>query len=913
MIKSKIFLKTILVIFSMIAVYTAAIFFIAIPKIDTTIQSIEQKNAKEMLNKVVIITKNVDRDLKSFKKISIQKHKDQLKNLTDTTWSIIQAKYDQSKPQNIGKILKKRGDKFKNNLLNFYNKNKHIMSKEKLKLAIKNYISIYRYGQSNGYYFVKDFNEKSIIHPSNCSIEENIFKNLKDIDNVYYVNKMVEICKINGSGIFTYQMENPKNKIVEDKISYVFKFEPFNWIIGTGEYYSVLKQKLQNEVMELVSKLRYDNDNYYFMSDYNNVLISHPYLQGKDFSKILDVKGNRIIPPMIKIAQEKGEGFYKYWWKKNNNDDTPYEKLTFVKNFPDWNMVIGTGVYIDDINKEVKKREKELFQQLSKIINTTKIGKTGYLFIFNGDGKMLIHPNSNVDGKMIAKILNPTTGTYIFDDMVNASKMKDNSFYYKWDKPSDKGNYIYNKVSWIEYIPELDWYIASSVYIDEIKDSSYPIKQFIIVLSFLMLIILIFYSFVFFNKLLTPIVNLSEIATDVSKGDYSVRSNLNRDDEVGVLSETFNKMVSRVDESIHEVESKNLKLQESVNSFQALLNTTMEAIFIFEEGYCIDSNEASHKLFGYDTKEDIKGMYVLDFISAESERLVKQKMKLDKALPYEINCVKSDGTIFPALIKGENTEINNKKVRIAVLLDVTELKQKDKQLKEQIRLAQLGEMISMIAHQWRQPLNVLGALNMKVETKLDFEDYLTAEKYKPISDDINKQLLFMSKTIDDFRDFFKPNKEKQDTSLTELVNGSLSIIKSSILNKNIELTLELDCDDRFTTYKSEVTQVILNILKNSQDILIEKSIKQPYIKISTLKKDLNSDKYILVISDNGGGIDDNIIDKIFDPYFSTKSEKHGTGLGLYMSKTIIEEHCFGKLYVINDGAGAKFFIELPIL
>jgi|GEM_PF-631864 len=911
MIKSKIFLKVIIVIFSMIVIYTSALFFIAIPKIDDTIQNIEQKSAKEILYKVATITKNFEKDLESFKEFSIEQHKSELKNLTDTVWSIIQVKYNQSKPQNIGSILKKRGDEFKSNLLNFYNKNKDKLSKDELEKAIKDYILIYRYEQNDGYYFVNDFNSNSVIHPLNRSIEGKSFKNIKDKNNVYYANEMVEICKKDGSGILTYQWENPKSKMVEDKISYVFKFEPFNWIIGTGEYYSILKQKLQNEVMDLVNKLSYGNSNYYFISDYNNNLLSHPFLQGKDLSNCLDKQGNLILPPMVNIARKKGEGFYQYWWK-HNKDDISYEKLTFVKDFPDWNMVIGTGVYINGIDKEIEKRKKELFKQLTRIVKTTTIGKTGYLYIINGDGKVVIHPDNNLNGKDGSKLINPTKGTYLFSDLINASKTKDKSLYYIWDKPTDKGNYIYNKVSWVEYIPELDWYIGSSVYIDEIKDSSYNVKRFIIILSFLLLIILTIYSFIFFKNLLNPVIDLSQIATKVSQGDYSVRSNLKRDDEVGVLSDSFNKMVSKVEESISEVESKNIKLQESINSFQALLNTTIEAIFIFEDGYCIDSNESTYKLFGHKTKEDMFGIHALDFIAPKSKEIVFEMMKQDNTLPYEANCIKKDGTIFPALIKGKNIEINNKHVRIAVLVDLTELKQKDKQIIEQIRLAQLGEMISMIAHQWRQPLNVLGALNMKVETTLDFEEHITAEGYKPIANDITRQLSFMSKTIDDFRDFFKPNKEKQDTSFSELVHSSLSIIKSSILNKNIELILELNSEDRFVVYKNEVTQVLLNILKNSQDILIQRNIKDPYIKISSIKKELNNNRYILTVSDNAGGIDDDIIDKIFDPYFSTKSEKHGSGLGLYMSKTIIEEHCLGKLSVINDKDGAKFTIELPI-
>ncbi len=140
-----------------------------------------------------------------------------------------------------------------------------------------------------------------------------------------------------------------------------------------------------------------------------------------------------------------------------------------------------------------------------------------------------------------------------------------------------------------------------------------------------------------------------------------------------------------------------------------------------------------------------------------------------------------------------------------------------------------------------------------------------------------------------------------------MIKSVLSIIESSISSKNIQLLQELNCHNPFNSYPNELRQVVLNLIKNSEDILLEKEVENPCIKIKTYQKD---DKHILEVSDNGGGIPEAVIDKIFDPYFSTKSEKNGTGLGLYMSKTIIEEHCGGTLGVANDSDGAVFKIML---
>lgn len=241
-----------------------------------------------------------------------------------------------------------------------------------------------------------------------------------------------------------------------------------------------------------------------------------------------------------------------------------------------------------------------------------------------------------------------------------------------------------------------------------------------------------------------------------------------------------------------------------------------------------------------------------------------------------------------------------------VELEVEKNRKKDQTLLQQSRLAQMGEMISMIAHQWRQPLSAISATSATLELKAKIGQLDNDEIVKK-AHDISNFSQHLSHTIDDFRNFFKPNKEKKYTTYDDLIASVLNIIEVSILNQNIQLVQELHCHKSFLTYSNELRQVILNLIKNAEDILIEKSIQEPFIKIETFEE--NGD-YILEISDNGGGIPPEISEKVFDPYFSTKTEKNGTGLGLYMSKIIIEEHCAGKLSIYNNKYGAVFKITL---
>ena len=236
-------------------------------------------------------------------------------------------------------------------------------------------------------------------------------------------------------------------------------------------------------------------------------------------------------------------------------------------------------------------------------------------------------------------------------------------------------------------------------------------------------------------------------------------------------------------------------------------------------------------------------------------------------------------------------------------------REKEKQLILQSRLAQMGEMISMIAHQWRQPLSAISATSVSLRLKAEL-GRADREIVIKLSGDIAKYSEHLSSTIDDFRNFFKPNKESEIATYNELIKSVLGIINSSLISKNIKLIQELESKNEFNTYSNELKQVILNLVKNAEDVLIENSIENPYIKIKTYELKDEKLKYVLEISDNGGGISPDIIDKIFDPYFSTKLDKNGTGLGLYMSKIIIQEHCMGTLDVYNNKDGAIFKIKL---
>ncbi len=253
-----------------------------------------------------------------------------------------------------------------------------------------------------------------------------------------------------------------------------------------------------------------------------------------------------------------------------------------------------------------------------------------------------------------------------------------------------------------------------------------------------------------------------------------------------------------------------------------------------------------------------------------------------------------------------NLQKLNQTLEERIIREVETIREKDKQLLQQSRLAQMGEMISMIAHQWRQPLSAISSTSGAIIIKTKIGS-LNSEELIKLAQKISQYSQHLSSTIDDFREFFKPNKQKKETTYKEMIESVLNIVEHSLSNQNIELIKNFKSDCKVKTYSNEFKQVVLNLVKNAEDILVDKKVKNPYIVIETEEV---GNRAILKIKDNGGGIPSEIIDKIFDPYFSTKTKKDGTGLGLYMSKTIIEEHCKGELRVYNDDKGAVFEILL---
>ena len=249
----------------------------------------------------------------------------------------------------------------------------------------------------------------------------------------------------------------------------------------------------------------------------------------------------------------------------------------------------------------------------------------------------------------------------------------------------------------------------------------------------------------------------------------------------------------------------------------------------------------------------------------------------------------------------------NESLEATVQEKINELIQKDEILTAQSKQAVMGEMIAMIAHQWRQPLNTITLQISNIQLKEMMGEEVTKEEYKSLINEISNSIVYLANTIDDFKTYFHPDKKANRMSMDKLIAKAVSFIEPRALQHNIFIEITGERDVEVTVYANELIQVILNILNNAIDVYVNSDRENRSIIIDI--EDRGS-KVAISIKDNAGGIKQEFIKKIFEPYFSTKG-KNGTGLGLYMSKMIIEKQFEGRVEVLSEDGSTTFTVVIP--
>ena len=391
------------------------------------------------------------------------------------------------------------------------------------------------------------------------------------------------------------------------------------------------------------------------------------------------------------------------------------------------------------------------------------------------------------------------------------------------------------------------------------------------------------------------------------------------------------------------------KLQESEERFSTLFDIAPIFIDTFDkDGRCLLWNKECERIFGWskdeiNAQENSMALFYPDPKDQAQAKLIEVFSSKTKTQFIEFSPMARNGELIHSmwananLPNGETIFIGidirtqkeaeekllqtqselqdlNETLQLRVEEGIVLIHEKERLLMQQARFAQMGEMIAMIAHQWRQPLSVISMTAFGIENKLDLDKFdfehkssqQTFLKYlRTELHDIQQYAQYLTGTIEDFSNYFKPNKPKELTSLNIPIEKTLMILNSSV--KNIDIQTFIETNSQIEVYTSELVQVILNIVTNSLDIFKEKETLSPKIEIKVYE---NNNYQLIRICDNAGGIDETLLDKIFDPYFSTKTDKNGMGIGLYMCKLLIENHSGGSLSAKNRDHGACFEISL---
>lgn len=692
-------------------------------------------------------------------------------------------------------------------------------------------------------------------------------------------------------------------------------------------------------------KLKFEGDNYLWISDYSGQLLSHPdgKFQGQNISLHQVDDAPPALPEILRKARLDGEGFYRYKWYRLNQDDV-IDKYSYVRSFPEWGIVLGAGVYADDLEKEVQARKERLLAELSQALENVNIATNGYLYIFDSNGDMIYHPNSNIHGTNFRNLLNPVTGNPIYRDLIAVSDT-DEELYYKWDSPNDPGNYAYEKLSLVRHLRGFDWYISSSVYLDDLKASSVQLGQRLLAMGFFGLLAAIVAAFLFAEYLTSPIKQLSATAYKISRGQFGAKTGINRNDELGTLADSFDTMVdhlrdniqglnTRVADRTRELSDSNQQLLEAVNSLktakseltasetrQRLILDALPAqvAYLDAQGRYVFVNREYAEMFGRH-KSELVGKVTEDVMPPrmyeETLPFIRQALRGEKVM-YEYSAevngkpMVTRRTLLP--FYGEQRQTVEGVLNLSI--DITNERETEERLAEASKMKAVGQMSGGLAHDFNNLLTIILGNLLEAQNHPDLPLALNANLVPAIratrrGADLTKRLLAFSRRQPLSPDCIKPDRLIQD--VIGLLSGPLP--------ENIRIETRID-ENAAVVYvdEAQMEDALVNLALNAADSMDRGGVLSFEVRPfsctshSGFDEPVPSGDYVLLaVKDTGSGFSEDALQKAFEPFFTTKATGAGSGLGLSMVYGFVKQSK-GYIRIRNrDEAGAAIEILLPV-
>ena len=727
-------------------------------------------------------------------------------------------------------------------------------------------------------------------------------------------------------------------------------------IVSMAEAYldQVFTQVAANQISEaearkmafdMLRHFKSEDGNYLWISSYDYQFLSHPddRFHQKDGSERPNGDGTIVLPEIVEYAVKHGEGFYQYRWNRLSENQA-LDKLSYVKNYPKWGFVMGSGVYLEDVDAEVERKKAQALDELRESFKALRVAKTGYLFVFDANRNMLIHPNSNIDGKTFHDLINPVSKRLIAQDLIDIADTG-RELYYKWDKPEEPGNYIYEKLSLVRHVKGFDWYIGSSVYVDELKSSSEQLSERILLMALIALIVAVAMAFYFIYWVTNPIKKLADAALRVKGGELTVTAGFRRDDEIGILAQTFDDMVERVRDNIieldekvksrtHALERSNQQLIESA----ALREEAQQALMLNEERQRLILDLLPAQVAYVDTqlriefvnryyaesigcsKQNLSGLY-LNEVNRERYDIIKAQ--LDEALQGKI-CVKDyvkyrDGDEI--ILKRLFTPCRNLQGEVVgvllVAFDISAEKKAEKTLYEAQRMSSVGQLAGGLAHDFNNLLSIILGNLISVSEQEELPEEL--QRYiKPSiraakrGADITHRLLAFSR-----RQPLAP----MACDLNALLHDAITLLSSSLPNE-VSIDFEpVELNALPFVDPGRLEDAIVNLVLNAREAMMPEGgtvrlqVKQLTImKPTYMDEEVAAGDYIEIsVSDTGCGFSEESMRLAFEPFYTTSRGGSGSGLGLSMVYGFVKQSNGYIAINSKEHEGATISILLPAI
>lgn len=609
------------------------------------------------------------------------------------------------------------------------------------------------------------------------------------------------------------------------------------------------------------------------------IITTFLYFQNKsDLIKTQNNIEKEFIENKKEVIKDQINNIYDYITEEQKSTEENLKKSLITRLYEAHTIV--TNIY-KQYNKTHNKEEITLMIRTA-LKDIRFNNNRGYFFVYDKEATNIIHPLiPKLEGKNLINHQD-TKGTYVLRETLSLLKDKKES-YQQWYWRKLKGDTReFRKIGFVKNIYELDWIIGTGEYV---KDFSSDIQK----------------------KVLSQINKLK-----FGENGYFIVTDKNNNYISHINKELIGKNAFEKLKAMNDLESLE-KIQNVIDKKEG---------FVYLDFFKPNSKDVSSKIIY------LKEVPVWDWIIStgfykDDVKKILNKRKNELIKNYNKNVknlmiIASIATFILLILSFYISNIIEKKFKSYKKNIESHIKENEKQyhlLAQKTKLAAMGEMMENIAHQWRQPLSVITTASSGMLLQKEMNT-LTDEILENSVQSINSSANHLSETIEDFRDFFKPNKEKIQFETKDAIDKTIKLLSSPLDMNEIEVIKNIE-NTTISSYERELLQVLLNIINNANDAFKDKKDKKKYIFIDTYKE---NDSVVIKIKDNAGGIPKSIINKIFEPYFTTKHKSQGTGIGLYMSQEIISRHINGVLevdnikydYEGNTYKGAIFTIILPI-